>query len=464
MKTKWMVGLMALGVLAETAAQGEVVATARSPKGAFQEFHVVLNVTGAPLAVANFMGLADGSQKWVDSATGAVRGGTGDAFYTGMVFDWNAGSVLRGGLRGMEGADGTLEYTGRPGYAIRSEVGAGGWSEVQEGTLTLVERIPVTSGLQAWLGNELDVLHSGGAELGLFLTNGVVPWTVLGQVQQGDEAGLRALAAAVASGATEVEWTVDTTRMTEAERVALEAAQTALPVPRGIETQADAGGLAWGLSGKSRLGISTSTNLGAGWLHQEGVWNEGAEAVDFDVAWGDLGLGGGQGFAAFSEVGYPAMAGGVLTGKWRIGVEHTGQTVQYWLDFTQGTGIWATVESGVVTKSGLVSGAVMVRETGNSLSMRLSMGMIMRFYWFGVEEDGDTQGRFQAAQITLGFGGEGPETDSGTYEWAEGWGDERSMPKGWRRAKGRGMDGPGSMRGAADDGAGVRELGRVSRR
>lgn len=453
---KVYLGWMVVALSAATA-RGDVVATARSPEGKFPEFRVLLDVEKAPVAVANFMGLADGSQRWVDPETGWVRGGEGDAFYDGMVFDWNAGSVLRGGLRGVEGTDGGVGYTGRPGYTIRSEVGAGGWSEVDEGALAIVERIPVNGGLSAWLGDELDVMHSGGAELGLFLTNGVVPWTVFGHVAAGDEAGLRALAVAVATGATAVEWSVDTGSMTEAERAALEAARGVLPVARGIETRLDGTGLAWELSGKSRLGIMTSTNLMAGWTYQQGMWNEGEEKLKLGVGWGDLGLGGEQGFAAFTEVENPAMAGDEMSGKWIIGVEHTEQTVQYWLDFDGGTGIWATVEGGTVKENGLVGDVRAARETANSIYVQMSIGMNIRFYWFGVVDDGAKEGWFQAAQISLGFGGE-PEKDSGRFEWSEGWGEDE------KRQKGRGVSAGASPRawGGISGGRGPKRSGEMA--
>ena len=68
-----MIGCLVL-VLMCGASYGEVVATARSPKGEFPEFRVELGALGQPVAVANFAGLADGSQAWVDSEDGALLG------------------------------------------------------------------------------------------------------------------------------------------------------------------------------------------------------------------------------------------------------------------------------------------------------------------------------------------------------------------------------------------------------
>lgn len=446
--------LAAMAVLA-AAAHGEVVATARSPEGKFPEFRVALDAVGAPVAVANFMGLVDGSQAWLDPVTGGVRGGADDAFYTGMVFDWHAGSVLRGGLKEKE-RKGIVEHTGGPGYTIRSEVGASGWNEVKEGTLALVERIQTLDGaligdsFAGWFGGaEVDVMHGGGAELGLFLTNGVVPWTVFGHVPEQDKAGLRGLAEAVGRGATEVRWAVDASGATAAELSALAAARAELPMVHGCATRLTAAGPEWEWSGKSRLWYSLSTNLLSGW-HPLPLWNEGDEPSTMDVPWANLGwkeedetyvvLDGPQGFASFAEVEYPAMAGEPLAGKWTIQVEHTGQTMQYWLDFNGawggGTGIWAKVEGTNVTEVGNVSGAFAARETGNSICVRFFRGMTIQYYWFGVEKEGDTGGRFQSVQIEVGEGGL-EEKDAGTYEWVAGWGKEaetHAAMAGQRRA------------------------------
>lgn len=401
------------------AVRGEVVATARSPEGKFAEFRVVLDAEGAPVAVANFMGLLDGSQRWVDPETGLVRGGAGDAFYGGMVFDWNAGSVLRGALRGVVGTNGAMEYTGRPGYTIRSEVGTNGWNTVDEGALAYVERMPVEEWLQPWMGWEVNVLNSGGGELALFLEEGIVPWTVFGHVAAGDEEGLRQFADAVASGVTAVEWSVDTERMTEAEASALGKAREELAVVEGIGARTSKKGVAWEVSGRSLLMISTTENPETGWNGDEGVWNEGTEEKGFDVGWEELRLEGRMGFSAFVEVRYPGMAGVPLGGKWRIGAEHTDKTMQYWLDFDGGTGMWAQVESGEITAAGTVSRVACSRATANSLRVTFSMGAGKPYYWLSVVADGLAVGRFQSVQVSP----LGTDRDSGRYEWAEGWGE-----------------------------------------
>lgn len=441
-------------VWASVTAWGKVVATARSPEGKFPEFRVELDAAGTPVAVANFMGLVDGSQRWVDPKTKLVRGGEGDGFYQGMVFDWNAGSVLRGGLKGVVGTNGTVEYTGRPGYTIRSEVGTNGWNTVDEGTLAYVERMPVEKWLQGWMGWEVNVLNSGGGELGLFLEAGLVPWTVFGHVAAGDEEALWALADAVAAGVTAVEWSVDTVGMTEAERSALEKAKAELPVVEGIVARVNGGGgVEWEVSGRSRLMVSTATNLVTGWKGIEEGWNEGTEETGIGAVWEELGLRGGTGFASFAEVRYPGMAGAPLEGKWRIGAEHTDKRMQYWLDFNGGTnggtGMWAQVESGSITAAGTVTNVTCERRTANSLLVTFSMGAGVPYYWFSVATNGAMEGRFQSVQVSLG----GAEKDSGTYEWAEGWGEtekavvRRLARKGESEAPRLGGVSPGGRRG-----------------
>lgn len=438
MKTKaafWILGAAALAAMVG-AGRGEVVATARSTGGEFGEFRVVLDALGSPRAVANFMGLVDGSRAWIDPETKVVRGGTGDAFYDGMVFDMHMGSVVRGGLREMN-RGGIVEHSGGPGYALRSETGENGWSEVEEGSLVLVERMLTGDGVLSqyftgYFGDvfEMDVRHSGGAELGLFLTNGVVPWTVFGQVPEEDKAGLRELSAAVEQGATEVRWAVDASGMTEAERTALEAARAELPVVRGIQAKATTNGVEWAWSGKSRLWYSLSTNLLAGWHHLD-TWNEAREASDVRMPWGNLGWpeGGGyvtldglQGFATFAEAEHPSLAGTPLDGKWTIGTAQTGQDMQFWLDFSGQTGYWGKVDGGVVTSVGTVSEVHCERETANSLCVMFFLGTSIRYYWFGVEEDGAAGGRFQSVQVEV-MSGE-CMADNGVFVWVAGWGED----------------------------------------
>ena len=393
--------LMSVAVLALGwgSAHAEVVATAGSPEGKFAEFRVVLDAVGAPTAVANFMGLADGSRTWLDPETRAVRGGAEDAFYKGMVFDWNAGSMVRGGLRAVAGTNGAVAYTGGTGYTVMGK-GEHSRDAVSVGSLVLLEE-----------GGP----HSGGGEVALALTNGTTPWTVFGQVKAGDEAGLRELAAAVSERATEVEWSVDASGATEEERAALETGKAALASVRGIQTRPEGSGPEWELDGKSLLGISTTTDPVGGWKFQWGMWNEGEEIQGLAVDWAGLGMGDGRGFAAFLEVTHPKLTGKPFGGKWRIGVEHSDRQMQYWLDFDGGTGVWAVVESGVITDSGRVSGIRTWRETGNSVFVFFGMGLTANYYYFGFAEEGAMEGRFMSKQQYTVW-----TEDWGRFEMAEG--------------------------------------------
>ncbi len=450
---------------AAATAQAAVVATARSPEGLFSEFRVELDVERAPLAVANFMGLVGGSQGWVDPESGWGRGGKGDAFYDGMVFDWHMGSLLRGGLREETRGDIT-EHTGGPGYTLRSETGESGRSEAGEGTLAPVGRIPVDDGaltriLASWFGDvsEVDARHSGGAELGLFLTNGVVPWTVFGHVLEEDKAGLRALADAVGKGATEVRWEVDTSRTTAAERAALDAARAELPRVHGTETRLYERGPTWNVPGQSRWWVSASTNLTAGW-HLLDMWNEEAGPMTFSVPWENLGwrepdgsdvaLNGRQGFASFPVAEHPAMAGAPLGGKWTIEVvDGAGERMKYRLDFdppsgeSGGTGTWEKLEGTNVTASGQVRDVFSARETANSICVMFFLGNTIRFYWFGVEEDAVSAGLFQATQLVVDLGGGVTiQTISGTYKWEQGWGKAaKAVARRLAKKKGNGTRG-----------------------
>lgn len=404
--------VLGLAMALAGSARGEVVATARSPEGEFPEFRVVLDAAGEASAVANFMGLLDGSQAWLDPETWAVRGGAEDAFYKGMVFDWNEGSMVRGGLRSVASTNGGVEYTGGTGYTVKGK-GEHSRDAVSLGSLVLLEE-----------GGP----HSGGGEIALALTNGTTTWTVFGQVRAGDEAGVRGLAAAVSGGATKVEWSVDMGGATTEERMALEKARDELAVVEGIETHLNAGGPEWEWPGKSRLEISLSTNLVSGWHHSV-EWNEGGETLQMSVPWGNLGwmnedqsivvLDGEQGFASFVDVRHPKLTGEILTGKWRLGVDHSEQQMQYWLDFDKRTGMWARVESGAITDSGRVTGIRMWRETGNSLVVFFGMGNIPNYYYLGFAEEGARKGRFMSKQQFTVW-----TEDWGSFQMAEGWGEE----------------------------------------
>lgn len=413
-----------MAVMATPSAWGEVVATARSPEGAFPEFRVVLDAVGQPTATANFMGLADGSREWVDPETGAVRGGDGDAFYAGMAFTNRTEEMVRGGLRRRELEDGTVEYQGGPGYTVLGKTNealtAFGW-----GALALAED-----------GGP----HSGGGEIAFLLTNSTAGWTVFGQVKAGDEAGLAALAARVEAGtATEVTWSVDADGATPEERAALEAARGLFPAIVGIETQAKGDGtVEFEWPSRSQLGIMTSTNLLQGMQYVAGGWNDGPEGMRWTASWADAGLTGAAGFLAFEGVRYPGMTM-ALEGKWRMGMDHSGQRIQYWFDFGGKTGLWAVVEGGEITDSGTLSGIRTGRAAGNSLGIFFTAGMTANYYYLGFGEAEAKAGRFMSRQMVGNW-----STDWGMFEMEAGWGGDKEP--GIKRREPRGKS-PKTKRG-----------------
>lgn len=417
MKSKtafWFLGVAALAAMGG-AARGEVVATARSPEGEFEEFRVVLDAMGEPVAVANFMGLVDGSRPWVDRETGRVRGGAGDAFYAGMVFSEGNGTMMAGGLRGRKDGDGTVAYTDGPGYTVLGKTNEA-WTAFGRGALALAE----TGGP-----------HSGGGELVLFLTNGVTGWTVFGQVAPGGAAGVEALSARVEGGAaTEVEWTVDASGATEGELAALAEAEAWLPRATGVRTGF---GEEWRLEfewpGQSRLGIWYGGDLMEDMQYTDGGWNDGTESWAMSIGWEEAGLEGQKGFLGFTAVRYPGMTGEALRGKWRMLMEHTGQWIQYWFDFDGGTGMWAVVESGQIADSGYLANIQTGRTAGNSVGMFFGVGLTANYYYLGFGEAGARTGRFMSRQLV------GNESlDWGMFKMVEGWGEgEEAGDEGEKR-------------------------------
>ncbi len=108
-----------------------------------------LHYAEAPLTVANFVGLAEGSQTWLDMETGAVHQ---EPFYDGTVFHRVIeGFMIQGGSRNQQGTDG-------PGYRFPDEIpngwlhdGAGVLSMANSGYDTNGSQFFVTVGPTAWL-------------------------------------------------------------------------------------------------------------------------------------------------------------------------------------------------------------------------------------------------------------------------------------------------------------------------
>lgn len=109
----WMLGV---GLLATARAQ--IYADVTVAGGVSGTFRITLEPTKAPVAVANFIGLATGQNGWIDPVTGRYRR---DPFYNGLTFHRViAGFVSQTGSRSGDGTDG-------PGYTFANEI---------EGTLT----------------------------------------------------------------------------------------------------------------------------------------------------------------------------------------------------------------------------------------------------------------------------------------------------------------------------------------
>lgn len=417
---------MAVGmwVLALAGSHAEVVATARSPEGTFAPFRVVLDAVGQPVAAANFIGLVDGSQRWADPETWQIRGGAGDAFYDGMVFDLVDGNEVHGGLKEVE-VDGERKYSGGPGYTVLGKTNEA-WSSFEWGALALAE----TGGP-----------HSGGSDVALFLTNAMTPWTVFGKVRAGDEAGVKELAAAVASGPTEVRWEVDESGATAEERVALEAGRGRLPVVGGLEARmsGDGGGFEFDWLPHTYLVVRTGVDMLEGLAGVVDGWHETPEAVPMVLGWGDVGLSGSRGFVGLTGVGYPGWSAEMLQGKWRMVMEHNGQQLQYWFDFDGRTGMVARVVGGEIVEQARLTSLEGQRETGNSWRVFFALGLRGTFYYLGFAREGERTGRFMSLQLP-------GDRDWGLFEMAEGWeekvaGTRSRNPVGNRKGDGKRGDG-----------------------
>lgn len=121
-----------------------------------------LYYTDAPMTVANFVGLAEGTQAWMDAETGAVRS---EPFYDGIIFHRVITNFMsQAGSRNQLGTDG-------PGYRFPDEISSSRLHD-QVGVLSMAN-----SGF-----------HSNGSQF--FITAGPTPWldglhTVFGQVISG---------------------------------------------------------------------------------------------------------------------------------------------------------------------------------------------------------------------------------------------------------------------------------------
>lgn len=148
MKNYWfaLLGWVLLTVSSVLALDDGLYAVFHTSMGSFTS---QLHYAEAPLTVANFVGLAEGSQTWLDMETGAVHQ---EPFYDGTVFHRVIeGFMIQGGSRNQQGTDG-------PGYQFPDEIpsgwlhdGAGVLSMANSGYDTNGSQFFVTVGPTAWL-------------------------------------------------------------------------------------------------------------------------------------------------------------------------------------------------------------------------------------------------------------------------------------------------------------------------
>jgi peptidyl-prolyl cis-trans isomerase A (cyclophilin A) len=106
--------LFALTLAFAPVAHAQIFADVVTTKG---NFTIQLNHTAAPKAVANFIGLAEGSRVWINPLTGAVH--TNEPYYTGVIFHRVIADFMsQTGSRKGDGSDG-------PGYAFQDELNNG---------------------------------------------------------------------------------------------------------------------------------------------------------------------------------------------------------------------------------------------------------------------------------------------------------------------------------------------------
>ncbi|HUF60833.1 MAG TPA: peptidylprolyl isomerase [Verrucomicrobiales bacterium] len=122
-------------------------------------FRARLAFEQAPLTVANFTGLAEGTVAWVDPRNGRVRR---DPFYDGLLFHRVVpGFVVQAGSPGGSGADG-------PGYTIRDEF-VPSLRHSRAGVLSMANSGPNTNGSQFFITLDstpwLDDVHSVFGEI-----------------------------------------------------------------------------------------------------------------------------------------------------------------------------------------------------------------------------------------------------------------------------------------------------------
>jgi peptidyl-prolyl cis-trans isomerase A (cyclophilin A) len=107
----WVLFVGGMGMVAQVRAQ--IYADVTLAGGVTGTFRIQLEHTKAPVAVANFIGLATGQNGWIDPVTGRLRN---DPYYNGLTFHRViAGFVSQTGSRNGLGNDG-------PGYTFANEI------------------------------------------------------------------------------------------------------------------------------------------------------------------------------------------------------------------------------------------------------------------------------------------------------------------------------------------------------
>ena len=103
-------------------------------------FTAVLYEKDAPITVANFIGLAEGTKDWKDPRTGQTV--KGKHLYDGLIFH----RIIDGFM--IQGGDPLGTGTGGPGFAIRDEIKL---KHDKEGTLAMANSGPNSAGSQFYV-------------------------------------------------------------------------------------------------------------------------------------------------------------------------------------------------------------------------------------------------------------------------------------------------------------------------
>lgn len=148
------------------------------------DFKVRLYDEKAPKTVANFVGLAEGTQEWTDPKTGQK---VKRPFYDGLIFHRVIdGFMLQGGCPMGTG-------TGGPGYKFADEFGAG-LQHDRPGLLSMANSGPNTNGSQFFITHvatpHLDGKHSVFGEVieGMDVVNAIKQGDVMNKVTVADGA------------------------------------------------------------------------------------------------------------------------------------------------------------------------------------------------------------------------------------------------------------------------------------